>query len=456
MKQYSYITLMLFHLALGVGIFIFKPLSKVYFIAILAICLYSIVNASAKKRFIYVLGSCAYVVGAEVFLRMTGGNLLYEASKYFVILFVLLGMSLGDGVSKKSYIYIMYIFALIPGVIVAVYTLGFETNIRTAIAFNLSGPVCLGIVAVYCYKRNVSIVVLQNILLATILPIITTTTYLFLYSPSIKSVLSGTGSNFAASGGFGPNQVATILGLGAFLLAARLFLQSKTLFLKVLNISILALMTYRAIITFSRGGVFVAVVAILVFIAVFYFKATSKTKLRITFTLLIFGLGIMSTWFISSFSTEGLIDKRYSNQDALGREKEDITTGRTGLLANELNEFFENPFLGVGVGKLKELRFEKEGIQAASHNEMSRIVGEHGFFGVVAFSILLLTPLFLRFKNKKNIYFYSFYLFWFLTINHSSMRIAAPAFIYGLCLLNIQYEKRTNQRSASIKIHHRE
>ena len=39
------------------------------------------------------------------------------------------------------------------------------------------------------------------------------TTYLFLYTPSIKSVLSGTGSNFATSGGFGPNQVSTILGL---------------------------------------------------------------------------------------------------------------------------------------------------------------------------------------------------------------------------------------------------
>ena len=441
----------MFHVALAIGIFIFETLSKVYFIAILAVCLFTIISAAPKKRYIYVLSSCAYVVGSEVFLRMTGGNFIYEASKYFVILFLLLGMALGDGVGKKSYIYFIYILVLIPGIVVAANTLDYETSVRRAVAFNLSGPICLGIVALYCYQRKISIKALQNILLAAIIPIISTTTYLFLHNPSIKEVLSGTQSNFATSGGFGPNQVSTILGLGVFLLTGRLFLQSKTLFLKFLNISILALMAYRAIITFSRGGVFVAVIVILAFIAVFYFKSSSKTRLRLTSTLLIFGLGILLTWYVSSFNTGGLIDKRYSNQDAIGRTKEDVTTGRTGLLTNELNEFLENPFLGVGVGKLKELRFEKEGIQSASHNEMSRIVGEHGVFGVIAFSILLLTPLFLRFKNRRNIYFYSFYLFWFLTINHSSMRIAAPAFIYGLCLLNIQYEKPIIHRKQTIK-----
>lgn len=441
MKIYNYINLIILHVCIGIGVYFFKPLSKVYFLAILIFCLYKILSTSTKNRYVYVLISCAYVVGSEVFLRMTGGNFLYEASKYFIILFLLLGMILSDGINKKAYIYIIYLLVLIPGIIVASTTLNYDTNIRKAVAFNLSGPFCLGVAALYCYGRKVNIKNLQSILLATILPLLTTTTYLFLYTPSIKSVLSGTGSNFAASGGFGPNQVSTVLGLGAFLLAARLFLQSKSLFLKILNISILALMSFRAIVTFSRGGVFVAIIIVIFFVLLFYFKSTSKTRSRILYSSFIFGIGILLTWFISSLSTEGLIDKRYSNQDALGRSKEDITTGRTDLLTSELNAFFDNPFLGVGVGKLKELRYEKEGIQAASHNEMSRIVGEHGLFGVLAFSILLLVPLFLRIKNKNNVYFYSFYLFWFLTINHSSMRIAAPAFIYGLCLLNIQYDK---------------
>ncbi|MDO5970546.1 O-antigen ligase family protein [Flavivirga aquimarina] len=447
----NYINLVLLHIGIGFGIFVFKPLSSLYFLAVVGISLFKISQASHAKRHIYILIACAYVVGSEVFLRMTGGNFFYESSKYLIILFIVIGLALGDGIGKRSYKYIIYLLILVPGIIVGIFTLDYDTNVRTAIAFNLSGPICLGVTSLYCYNRRIHIKDLQNILLGALLPLMSITVYLFFYSPSIKDILSGTQSNFEASGGFGPNQVSTVLGLGVFLLTGRLFFQSKSMFLKVVNISILTLMAYRAIITFSRGGVFVAIIIILMFVLTFYIKANNKLRFRVLFSLFIFGIGMLLTWSISSLNTEGLIDKRYSNQDALGREKQDVTTGRTNLFANELNEFFENPFLGVGVGKLKELRFQKEGVKAASHNEMSRIVGEHGIFGIIAFSILLLSPLFFRVQNRNNIYFYSFYLFWFLTINHSSMRIAAPAFIYGLCLLNIHYDKPPLHRKQIIK-----
>lgn len=42
--------------------------------------------------------------------------------------------------------------------------------------------------------------------------------------------------------------------------------------------------------------------------------------------------------------------------------------------------------------------------------------------------------------------FYAFLAFWFATINHSAMRIAAPGFIYGLSLLNVTNEKRPLHR----------
>jgi len=157
------------------------------------------------------------------------------------------------------------------------------------------------------------------------------------------------------------------------------------------------------------------------------------------------------SWFISSIQTLGFIDKRYANEDASGRKKEDVTTGRKDLVSFELNEFVKNPFFGVGVGKIKEIRLEEEQILAASHNEVSRILSEHGLFGIFALLVLLIAPLSFRINNRKNLYFYSFYLFWFLTINHSSMRIAAPSFIYGLSLLNITYEKPTIHRKRIIK-----
>ena len=130
----------------------------------------------------------------------------------------------------------------------------------------------------------------------------------------------------------------------------------------------------------------------------------------------------------------------------MGHEKSDVTTGRGDLFLAEFEEFIANPFLGVGVGRVKDLRFQRTGIHAASHNEISRIISEHGLLGVLALSILLLVPLFYRLKNRNNVLFFSFYLFWLLTINHSAMRIAAPAFIYALSLLHIINDKPSIHR----------
>ena len=50
-------------------------------------------------------------------------------------------------------------------------------------------------------------------------------------------------------------------------------------------------------------------------------------------------------WVISSNQTSGLIDKRYSNQDKTGKDKEDISAGRVDLFLGELEGFINNPFL---------------------------------------------------------------------------------------------------------------
>lgn len=438
MKLSVYYKLIIFHALFGILIFAFKPFATVYFLFISAFLGYKILKVSKKNKVFYVLLACAYIVGAEVFLRMNNGTIFYEASKYLVILYVLLGM-FSVSFTNRAFSYVLYILLLLPGVFVAVTEMGFETNIRKAIAFNLSGPICLGLVAVFCYRKTVTFKQMRVILLGFLMPLLSMTVYLFLFTPDVSAVIDGTGSNFATSGGFGPNQVATVLGLAMFVLAVRFFLSKEALPFKLLDLGILALVGFRAIVTFSRGGVLTAAIMVVAFVGLFYLRVNLKKKFQIKFSLLLFAGAILFMWFISSVQTSGLIDKRYANQDALGRSKEDVTTGRSELLAFEFKEFIDNPFFGIGVGKVKEVRFNETGVVAASHNEMSRIVAEHGLFGVIAFLILLIAPLILRLRNRTNIFFYSFYAFWLLTINHSAMRIAAPAFIYGLCLLNITY-----------------
>jgi O-antigen ligase len=198
---------------------------------------------------------------------------------------------------------------------------------------------------------------------------------------------------------------------------------------------------------------------IVAFIYLYFIKVNVKSKFRISRLVFVFGGLALLIWLFSLVQTSGLIENRYANKDALGREKVDLLTGRSNLISFELEEFFKNPVIGVGVGRIKNLRQQSEGIEAASHNEMSRILSEHGLFGLVALLILLLLPLFFRLGNKSNVFFYSFYLFWLLTINHSSMRIAAPAFVYGLCLLDIKYKTnrvkkiRQNKHKLTLKNH---
>jgi hypothetical protein len=436
----KYLWLIAIHVIIGVMIFALKFLSKVYIIFLLIFFLYNIINANKRTRVTHILIASSYIVGCEVFLRMTGGNLLYEVAKYLVIVFVFIGM-LFDGIKDRSFPYFIFLILLFPAVFITGATATSDTNIRTAVMFNLSGPLCLAIVSLYCYDKKIFFQDLQNILLAALLPIISTTVYLILFTPNIRDVVTGTYSNYATSGGFGPNQVATVLGLGMLIVTSRYFLTWKSFNMKSINLIILGAIAYRGLVTFSRGGIYTAVIIIIAFIFIFYKSSKVKNRPNILRSLSLFLGLVLLTWVFSSIQTGGLIEKRYANQDAAGREKEEIATGRVKLITFELEEFISNPFLGVGAGKLKELRFEKEGRAAASHNEISRILGEHGMLGIIAFLIIFFVPLFYRMKNKKNIFFYSFYLFWLITINHSSMRIAAPAFIYGLSLLNISYEK---------------
>ena len=98
-------------------------------------------------------------------------------------------------------------------------------------------------------------------------------------------------------------------------------------------------------------------------------------------------------------------------------------------------------------GKNKEYREEVTGIVAASHNELTRLLAEHGSFGIVAILILLITPFVLYLQNRFNLFMLSFYFFWLLTINHAAMRIAAPAFVYALSLLKVKFETTNEEPS---------
>jgi hypothetical protein len=433
-KELSYIYLMLFHAFLGVLIFVFPFISKLYTLIIFAFGLFFIVKNKNKNNEALIVS--AYVVSVEVLLRMTDGMILNEFGKYSVMIFMFLGM-VYSGFSKNALMYWLFLVLLIPGIVLSALVLNFDTDIRKAIAFNISGPICLGISAIYCFQRRISFDRLKAVVSVFSLPLITLAVYLYLYTPSVKDVVTGTQSNFETSGGFGPNQVSTILGLGIFVFFVQLLLNSKNRLLQIVNGGLILVFAFRGIVTFSRGGVYTGIMMVFLFMAVLYFQANFNTKPKIGLIIILSFVAGLGVWAYSSIQTGGLIDKRYANEDALGRKKKSQLSGREMLIESELNMFLSNPVFGVGVGKNKEIRKQETGIEIASHNEITRMLAEHGSLGVIDLMILFFTPLFLFVNNRQNILALSFLAFWLLTINHAAMRLAAPAFVYALSLLKV-------------------
>ncbi len=426
------------HFVIGLGVYFIPYFAQVYAYASILYGLYYVIKTQNKSNEAVMVA--AYFVGSEIVFRMTQALPIYEFAKYGVILVMLLGMYF-SGASKGAVPYWLFLIILIPGAVIATYTLEYSNSVRKAIAFNLSGPVCLGICSIYTYRRRITSEQMNKILLWVALPMIPAAVYLYLFVDNIRDVITGTSSNSETSGGFGPNQVSTMLGLAMFLYFNRLLFQSKKLTAMAINLSFAAYFGYRGLLTFSRGGMFTAIIILAVLLMVTYLKINSQGKRKARFIFLFLIVASIATWQFSNLQTDGLIIKRYNNEDAAGRVKKSQLTGRGELAEGEINAFFENPIFGVGVGKMTELRRDNEGVSAASHSEITRMLAEHGTLGIIGLLILLLTPPFLALDNKQNIYIFSFLIFWLLTINHAAMRLAAPAFIYSLSLLKVYDDK---------------
>ena len=433
-----YLKMLILHFGYGLLIYLIPSLAKIVLFGIIASFLFVIIDRKNKGN--EALMAAAYIAGGEVFFRQTSAVIFYETGKYAVILFLVIGMFF-KGASSKTIPFWIYLIILFPGVVMVTFTMSYDFEFRKQVAFNLAGPVCLGVSALYCYYKKIKKEDFQRVFLMLLMPVIAQAVYLLFYTPSLNEAIINFSGNYAATGGFGPNQISTVMGLAVFLLATRLF-TIKSLKINIIDSLLLIVVGYRGVVSFSRGGIITAILCIIAFLIFFYSKQDLKTVRKINFKIL--GVLIIFTliWMFTSMETGGLIGNRYTNRNALGQVEDDITTGRVELIETELTAFYHHPITGIGVGKGKEYREENLGIGIASHNELSRLLAEHGILGIIALGIIIIVPITFWFKFKNNYYFLAFVTFWFMTINHSAMRIALPAFVYGLALLYIVDEKK--------------
>ena len=428
------------HILLGYGSSLLRGsnILKIVWLLIIGFFILNIIFKSNRNEEAFLFA--AYISGAEVFIRMSKAMILYETGKYSVILFLIIGIFVGKFKQKFSVALAFYLLLLLLGIVFTRVPEG--EYIRKAIAFNLSGPFVLGIAGLYFYKRNITKENLSNALFFMLLPLFSMVSYLYFKTPDLREIVFAGAANFETSGGFGPNQVSTILGLGIFIISALILMNKRVTGYLLLDVFVLLYFVYRALLTFSRGGLITGVVAIISFV-IFY---TLFKKLSLGAFISYAGLTavfIVSVWLYTSNITGGMLDNRYAGKNAKGVQKKDISSGRVAILNEQIASFVENP-LGIGVGNGKYKRLGAVGnLTPTSHNEVGRLIEEHGIIGFMILLLLLGLPLlnFWNMDNYNRAFTTAFYVFWFLTINHSAMRIAFPGFIYGLSLIHITNEE---------------
>jgi len=423
------------HIILGIASAYSSAFTKFLGVGIILVGLFDIIKSANRND--RAAKWAAYAVGLEVLLRMRDAYITYEGIKYVVIVFLITGLLFERRSFNYPVVFIFLFVLLLPALFVTDLP---PERFRKALLFNLSGPLVLLVACFYFYKRAIKISSLRDILIAAILPIFSTGIVIQLISPDLSEVTFTAESNYETSGGFGPNQVATVLGCGAFFMALLYLFKFRITGSRIFDLLIFALLVFRGLITFSRGGMLAVVLALVVFtVLLFLFNHPLKGRISkyIILALPVFIWG----WLYVVDLTGGQIQNRYLGLSARGEQVKTIATGREQILATDYIFFTENPIMGVGVGMSSFLRERRFGFFAASHSEFGRLIAEHGSLGVV-FLLCLCGLVLFHFFSKTTptilkIWCITFFIYAILSINHSALRIALPGFIFGLIFISI-------------------
>jgi len=373
----------------------------------------------------------AYIAGAEVLWRISKAQVFWEFGKYSTSLIFLLAI-VRFAKMKHTAIPIAFFLLLIPSAVLTCIGLDLA-DAKERISFNLSGPFSLAVCA--CFFIGLRLTQEQHLrLLTTMIGPLIGLSSLVLYCTATATTLEFAGNargvNMTTSGGFGPNQVSAMLGLGtvlAFLIAVN---ETSTLKLKCLMFGSMLLFATQSALTFSRTGIYLAGGAIV--LAAFYLwrDRQMRFKLGLLFACSILLATLFVIPFLNNF-TEGVLSERFKDTDP---------TGRDLILKADLYTFLHHPVFGVGIGMAATYRrlFFSRAIEA--HTEFSRLLAEHGVFGLVAL-VLLLWMAWTALRQAQTPgakAIVATAIGWsFLFMATSGMRLVAPSFLFGLAFARI-------------------
>lgn len=321
---------------------------------------------------------------------------------------------------------------LLPGIVRVMMSMGLAPS-REVISSTEMGLLSLGLAALAFRQVVASESDAWNLLWVMLGPVVAAlgvTTWSTLTSPDIKFTDE---SNFAVTGGFGPNQISSLLGLGILLCGLLAFQRRGSIYLAV-QATLGLWLTWAVFLTFSRGGMYSLVVsgAAMLLVGI----GTRGSRLRSIVVLVVGVIGLLVMFASANDFSGNWLESRYNDGTTSSS-----TAGRTNLAEMDLKVFGDHPLAGVGTGQSPKHHQGGNLTGAAAHTEYTRLVAEHGLPGlVVVVSLAVMTVAGFRANlSRWNRLLVAGAGVWALsTMLHASTRLAAVGLIFALTQLRVE------------------
>lgn len=414
------------HVTLGLLLRSVPLLATIHAGAVLLIGIWYALSTTRIERAAY-LG--AYITGSEVLWRMTTTSLFWELGKYAVVAIFILAL-IRTGRLKGPILPFLFLLLLLPSLVMPMANVE-GSDMRNQISFNMSGPLALVISTWFFSHVRLTVAQLQRLFLALICPIISIATIALSGILTAEKLVFMTESNKMTSGGYGPVQVSAMLGLGALTAFLLILDRSIPRSLRVVFFFVAILLTAQSALTFSRSGLYMACGGAIPAVILLIQNKRARLRLFAAIIALFLAVNFILISKLDDF-TGGTLSKRFSDTELTGRDK---------LALADLEIFTKNPVFGVGPGETPHHRNpEITKSSASAHTEFSRLLAEHGVFGLTAIFLLLCMALqhFRQSPTAEGKALAGSMTAWSMLFMASiAMRLVAPAFVFGMTAATI-------------------
>jgi O-antigen ligase len=402
------------HAALGLVFMRFQGLATIHALVALAGGLaLGLISRSPRSA----VCAAAYAAGAECLWRVTKAAVFWEYGKYAVAAILLVALYRLER-PRIHHSAVLYFCLLLPSAVITLSELPMD-DARQRLSFNLSGPFLLAVGVLVFSNLRLAVGELHRAFTFFLMPLASVASIAIYGIATAENLRFSNDSNAVTSGGFGPNQVSAVLGLGIFFAVLCMLHERTSLRLRLVLLAALLLFTAQSALTFSRSGLYIAGAAILA--ALFYLARTPVVRARLLQVLPMMLLLLAIMWPRIDAFTDGALSERFTDVNLTHRDE---------LAYDDWLTFLDSPVFGAGPGMGQAAR-----MGLAAHTEFSRLLAEHGICGLAALTMLALAAWRRWLSAGSHLekgYVVSLLAWGVLYMMVNGMRLAAPSLACGL------------------------